>query len=254
MPDRFVFVAPADPDLDQGDDPDLCSSCGAGRHEECRDGAVFTGPDGYEDVEVCECTDGACGPPGEWREIGYLTEGMGQVFVAPVGTPAPIADVLERAVARSRAAGYQPSPPLAVSGVENRRDGTHVTVDVPVTHPAHRVIVEHASRDLSLSVDPGAPDGDLVVFDRHTGFVLYPPAAAPLTHADKRDYDESPARRGVSAMTNPTSGLGREHIERHLAVPPPLPFSLPEALGGLPEDAAEQPAYRPNRRARRRRR
>lgn len=59
--------------------------------------------------------------------------------------------------------------------------------------------------------------------------------------------------RSVTLQSRTMEGLGKQQIVDHLPLEHRAPYvALPEALGGLPEDAPERQLVRPNREDRRR--
>lgn len=117
-------------------------------------------------------------------------------------------------------------PPLPVISTEERDGAVYATVQVPGDHPAHEVLREGLVGD---------------------GWSIGEPSA------DNADYDKS--GRETPAQ-EPRRALDRGHIIRKQLIPPPKPFTLPEALGGkhVDEDApVRRPLTRRERRERDRR-
>lgn len=127
-------------------------------------------------------------------------------------------------------------PPLPVTATAPGPDGIEVLVSLPAGHPAYAAV--HAGLTDSLSI---GPDGIAAVSDN--GPSVNPVGTRQPVHASFRG----------APVPSPTviSGLGRQHIEAHRYIPPPPPIDLPEALGGIPEDAPEQQRVRYNRADRR---
>jgi hypothetical protein len=128
-------------------------------------------------------------------------------------------------------------PSLPVDAVEHTEQGVVAIVSLPPGHPAYAAA--HAGLTAHLSIADEAVD-----FSADNGRSVNSP--------DTR----SPIRATFQAVPVPspavTNGLGREHIEAHRHIPAPGRVELPEALGGIPDDAPEAQLVRYNRADRRR--
>lgn len=125
-------------------------------------------------------------------------------------------------------------PPLVVESAEWTAEGLMAQVHLYAGHPAYAAV--HAGLTDSLSI---GPDGVAAVSD----------IGPYVNSVDTRSPVHATFQAVPVASPPVTSGLGREHIQRERLrrVPPPASVTLPAALGGLPEDAKEQPLIRYNR-------